>query len=234
VILVDTGDALIGGGVLGDQTKGEAVVEAMNMMGYDALALGPKELSLGPDLLRERAAAATFPFLSANVVLAGTQKLFAESYTLMEVDGHAIGIIGLTAPSPQDVPGFAILDPKPALVQTVSEVRGKAATIVVLTNMVYDEVLALAGAVPGIDLVVAARPNQLPTQVAHASGTGTLVVTAEQPLLKHSGRRVGRLEVMLAADGRLQDRSWQSLPMTTQYVDDPAMTALLNRLRSQP
>jgi len=41
------GDALVGGGILGDITQGEAIVAGMNLMSYDAFALGPKELALG-------------------------------------------------------------------------------------------------------------------------------------------------------------------------------------------
>jgi len=43
LLLLDTGDALAGGKRLGDATQGQVIVDGMNLMGYDAMALGPLE-----------------------------------------------------------------------------------------------------------------------------------------------------------------------------------------------
>lgn len=228
---MDTGDALIGGGILGDATKGEVIVSGMSAMHYDAMTLGPKELSMGVDLLGQRVAEAEFPILSANVVLTGTETLFAEPYTIVEVGGHRVGIIGLTRVPSKPRPGFQILDPQDTVTRYVPEVAEQASTIVVLTNMRYRDALDLARAVPGIDLVIAALPGQLPQDVAEVAKTGTLVVTAEQPLKRHTGRRVGRLAVTLESDGSLQDPSWATKWMDREIPDDPQMKELLDRYR---
>ncbi len=228
-MLLDTGDALIGGGVLGEKTRGQAIVAGMNLMAYDAMALGPKELSLGPDLLRQRMEEAEFPILSANVVVSGTQELIAQPYVILEVGGHHLGIIGLTRVPDRPLAGFQVLDPQQAVARYLPEVAGRADVIIVLTNMTYQTALTLAGAVPGIDLVVAALPDKLPGQVTTAPGTGTMVVVAERPVARHTGRQVGRLVVTVGADGTLSEPSWKIEPMTRQIADDPAMKALLSR-----
>lgn len=230
-MLLDTGDALIGGGVLGEKTRGQAIVAGMNLMAYDAMALGPKELSLGLDLLRQRMAEAEFPILSANAVLSGTQELVAQPYVVLEIGGHRLGVIGLTRVPDRPLAGFQVLDPQGAVARYLPEVAGQADVIIVLTNMTYRTALALADAVPGIDLVVAALPDKLPGRVAKAPGTGTMVVVAEQPVARHSGRQVGRLVVTLGVDGTLTELSWEVKPMTRQIADDPMMKALLSRYR---
>ncbi len=230
-MLLDSGDALIGGGALGDKTKGEAIVAGMNLMAYDAMALGPKELSLGLDLLRQRMKEAEFPILSANVVLSGTQELVAQPYVILERGGHRLGVIGLTRVPDKPQAGFQVLDPEQAAARYLPQVSAKADTVILLTNMSYQTALELAGAVQGIDLVVAALPGQLPRQVAKAPVTGTMVVVAEQPVAKHTGRQVGGLVVTLGADGTLSDPVWEVVPMSGQIADDPQMKALLNKYR---
>jgi 5'-nucleotidase/UDP-sugar diphosphatase len=231
VVLLDTGDALVGGGKLGDLTQGEAIVAGMNLMGYDAMALGPRELSLGPDVLKQRMQQAEFPMLSANVVMSGTEILVAQPYAVLNIGGHRLGILGLTR-LPEVTGGlFRVLDAQDMAARYLPELASRADIVVVLTNLPYTTGLELAAAVPGIDLLIAALPDQLPQQVVRVPETRTLVVTADQPLPLHSGRRLSRLAVTAAADGTLSDESWTSVPMGPDIADDPQMAKLLNKYR---
>jgi len=207
------------------------IVAGMNLINYDTMAIGPKELSLGLDLLRRRIAEAEFPMLSANVVLSGTQELLAPPYILLEAGGRQVGVIGLTRQPEPVGAGVMVLDPQQAAARYVPEVAARADTIVILTNLNHLAAQALAQAVPGIDLVVAAIPEQHPTQSLRVSGTGTLVVVADLATTGHSGRRVGVLDSTLAADGSLTGERWQSLWLGSTVADDPAMDALLEKYR---
>jgi 5'-nucleotidase / UDP-sugar diphosphatase len=65
---------------------GESMIEVMNLMGYDAAAVGNHEFDFGLDGLRERGAQAEFPFLAANMrTAAGTEIDFALPYVVHEV-----------------------------------------------------------------------------------------------------------------------------------------------------
>jgi len=66
VVLVDTGD-FFQGTPEGDLTRGRAVLDAMNEIGYDALCPGNHDFDLGPAVIEELATAARFPFLAANL-----------------------------------------------------------------------------------------------------------------------------------------------------------------------
>jgi 2',3'-cyclic-nucleotide 2'-phosphodiesterase (5'-nucleotidase family) len=231
LILVDTGDAFVGGGPLGDMTQGEVIVAGMNLMGYDAMALGPEELSLGKDLLRQRMQEAEFAILSANVVLRDTDELLAQPYAVVPVDGHRLGLIGLTRPPEGPGGDFRVLDPQQAAERYVAELAGQADVVVVLTNLAYRDGLALASATPGIDLLITALPDQVLQQAIRAPGTGTIIIAAEQPTAGHTGRRVGRLAVTVGSDGVLSGESWGSVPMDATIADDPQMKELLDRYR---
>jgi 5'-nucleotidase len=82
VLLIDAGD-LLHGTLVANLGEGAAVVNAYNLLGYTAAALGNHEFDFGPEgeaetpkdlgddpqgALRARAREAKFPFLSANVV----------------------------------------------------------------------------------------------------------------------------------------------------------------------
>ena len=212
---------------MGDKTQGEAIVAGMNLLGYDAMALGPKELSLGLDVLRQRLAEAEFPMLSANVVLSDTGELLAAPYVIQEIGGFRVAIIGLTR-VPKKVPvGFQLLDPAETAARYVSELADQADTIVLLTNVKYTQALPLVRTVPGIHLLVAAAPDVNPQQAVRMPDTGTLAVAAEAPIQRHTGRWVGKLVVTVGSDGRLALESWQAVSLAKSFADDPEMAALL-------
>ena len=229
--MLDTGDALVGSGKLGTKTQGQVIVMGMNLMNYDAMALGPKELSLGVDLLRQQMGEASFAILSANAVLAGSEELVAEPYTILDVGGHKVGIIGLTRMEAAAPSGFQVLDAHEAAKRYVPEVREKAGTVIVLSNLENSAALALARAVPGIDLVVGALPSGSPTQSLRVPDTGTLVVVADLAMTGHSGRRVGVLRVTLGSDGSLSGETWSSPWLDKTIPDDLVMQALLDKYR---
>ena len=230
--MLDAGDALVGSGKLGTKTQGEVIIAGMNLMGYDAMALGPRELALGAAVLGQRMEEAAFPMLSANAVASGTSDLAAQPYVLVDVAGRRVGILGLTSPPPERLAGFQVLDAETAATRYVPELREQGAELVILlTNVEFRAATELASRVRGIDLVIAAQPGQLPNSAVQVPGTGTLAVVAEQPLVRHSGRRVGRLAVMLGPDGVLSEPVWQSVPMGPELADDPEMKALLDRFR---
>jgi 2',3'-cyclic-nucleotide 2'-phosphodiesterase (5'-nucleotidase family) len=226
LLVLDTGDALAGGDRLGDTTEGRVIVAGMNLMGYDAMAIGPQELALGLDALRQRMAEAEYPWLSANVVLADGE-LLARPYEIFQFGDHRVGVIGITRPPTEPDSAIQVVDPEETLARYTPEVAQQAETIVLLTNLEYQVAQALAAAVPDMDLVIAGLSEQLPSQAVRVPGTGTLLVAAEQPVLLHTGRFVGELHATVNVDGSLSGESWMAMPMTNGFADDPAMRALL-------
>jgi len=250
LLLLDAGDALVTGDPLGDddqlyvpgqplpvyhplgdRTEGEAIVAGMNLMGYDAMALGPKDLALGLDVVQRRMAEAEFAFLSANVVVARSGGLLAPAYTVLQAGPYRLGVLGLTRPPPEPLPGLEIQEPQAALERWLPEVAADADLVILLTNLDFRTAVDLVRAVPGVDLLVAALPGQLPANVLRVPDTGTLAVTAEQAMARHSGRRVGRLVLAVQPDGSPGAQSWQSVEMGKLIADDVEMKALLEGYR---
>jgi len=96
-LLIDTGDFFQGRPV-GTMTKGEAVVEYMNMISYDMTVLGNHEFDLGEEQLKETLQDIRFPVLGANVMRKGTDEMveYVQPYLIVEKMGVKIGILGIT------------------------------------------------------------------------------------------------------------------------------------------
>jgi 5'-nucleotidase / UDP-sugar diphosphatase len=96
-LLLDTGD-IFQGTLVGTKSRGEAVMRAMNEMGYDAWVLGNHEFDLGRDVPETLMREAEFPTLSANIydTSGGTWKHFAQPYTIKNFGEFKVGIIGIT------------------------------------------------------------------------------------------------------------------------------------------
>lgn len=71
-------------------------IEAMNRIGYEAMAVGNHEFNFGLDALRRAEGQASFPLLSANTVSATTGEPVFEPFVVLELESVRIGVLGLT------------------------------------------------------------------------------------------------------------------------------------------
>lgn len=76
-------------------------IEALNMMGYDAMTLGNHEFDNPTVVLKQQEQWAKFPFLSANVLEKNTHRPLVKPYTILHKKGLKIAIVGLTTEETQ-------------------------------------------------------------------------------------------------------------------------------------
>ncbi len=218
VLVLDAGNSLVGDGYMADRSKGATSVEAMNRLGYDAMALGPKDLALGEEVLRKRMAEARFAVLSANVRAAGTGQLLAPAYVVRELSGHRIAIIGLT--EKEDVPGFIIDDPLETLRRLVPEVAATSDIVILLTHTPVSQTRQLLQAVGGIDIAVTGGVEPLPNGEMVGE---TFLVHADVPSPGHAGRYLGLVTAVFDGEGRLVERKHEIVALMEDIPEDPAM-----------
>ncbi|MCI0372398.1 MAG: 5'-nucleotidase C-terminal domain-containing protein [candidate division NC10 bacterium] len=229
VLLVDTGDILIGT-IMSSVFRGVPDVQAMNLLGYDALGVGSHEFDFGLAHLKTLAGQATFPFLATNITIPEGGVL--RPHLVKRVGPLSVGIIGLNGREaypdvfePAVARQIAFTDPIAAAREAVRHLRGQVDLLIALTHQETREDLELLRAVPEIDVVigghtegfggiatagsslVAGREGQVPQTVPELYPTGPVFVKA--PRL---GAAVGRLDL------RVQDKrvSWakaQNLPI---------------------
>ena len=100
VLLVDSGDFLQGGN-LGSLTRGEAIVDMMNEMGYDYVTFGNHEFDYGMDRLKELIDKADFEFIASNYIYSGNGTCVFEDvpeYIIKDFGHSRVGFIGVMTP----------------------------------------------------------------------------------------------------------------------------------------
>ncbi len=121
---------------------GQSTNEVMNAMGYDAAAIGNHDFDFGLETLRQRAAEAQFPFLSANIRDGKTDQIpdFARPYIIIETNGIRIGVIGLTTTEtpvdtqPATVAGLDFLPYKDALQEFAPQAKAEGAELLIVVG----------------------------------------------------------------------------------------------------
>ena len=94
---VDSGDAIHGTGHA-QWTRGASVVPVLNAVGVELLTPGNWEFGFGPVTLRERVAQLAFPTVACNVKRAENDELEFAPFTVREVGGLRVGMVGITSP----------------------------------------------------------------------------------------------------------------------------------------
>jgi len=97
VVTVDAGDA-IQGEVIGLMTKGEAIVNLMNEVGYDLAVPGNHEYDYEVPRFLELVDKAKYQYICSNFMDLVNNKSYFDSYKIIELDGHKIGFVGIATP----------------------------------------------------------------------------------------------------------------------------------------
>ena len=96
VIVADAGDFSQGSSYV-SLSEGATAIELMNMVGYDAVALGNHEFDYGFEALKKNMESAQFPVLAANVKYNG-ELAFDDAAVFTTPGGTKIGVFGLDTP----------------------------------------------------------------------------------------------------------------------------------------
>jgi 2',3'-cyclic-nucleotide 2'-phosphodiesterase (5'-nucleotidase family) len=202
--VLDSGNALFKSPLAeGDPTarpRAELLLTVMGQLGTAALAVGHRDLGLGPAFLKDKAAAAKVPLLSANLTDAGGKPLFPGSREV-KVGTIRVGLVGVTTQTP--APGAKDLKAMPAAAAVKAELeklKGKTDLRIVLAAMPYEEALALQKSLgPAVDFILQSHDSRMGG--APVKEGSTLLGSGER------GRNPVRLELrgIFAKGGGFQD-----------------------------
>ncbi len=112
-----------------DLQDAEPDFKGMNLLGYDAMALGNHEFDNPLSVLRQQEAWANFPMLSANIYDKQTGKRLFQPYALFEQQGIKIAVIGLTTEdtakivNPENIHNLEFRDPKEEAKAVIAELK---------------------------------------------------------------------------------------------------------------
>jgi 2',3'-cyclic-nucleotide 2'-phosphodiesterase/3'-nucleotidase len=246
-LLLDSGDtiqgsptqALVFAGRIAD--AGDPIVRAMNLVGYDAMAIGNHEFDFGLERLEVSRRQARFPWLSANTLGPDGEPAFAP-YVVREIAGVRVGILGLVTPhvanweSPSLLGQLHFGDSVAAARRYVPVLRGRERCdlVVVIAHEGFErdratgrerresgenQAYAVATQVEGIDFLLSGHAHAV---IAPRRLGRTWV---SQP--GRWGNTLTRFDVTLEREGdrwRVTDIAGRNLPMK-RVAPDPAVVA---------
>jgi sulfur-oxidizing protein SoxB len=236
-LLLDGGDTWQGTGVA-LWTRGQDMIDAQKLLGVDIMT-AHWEFTYGAARVKEvveRDLEGRVEFLAQNVATADFGDAVFKPYTIREINGFPVAIIGQAFPyTPIAHPRrfvaewtFGIQEER--LQRHVDDARGKGAAIVVLlSHNGMDVDLKLAGRVRGIDAILGGHTHDaVPQAVPVANGGGTTLVTNAGS----NGKFLGVLDFDHGG-GRVRGSRYRLLPVFANLLPaDPAMQAHVDASRA--
>ena len=242
--LFDSGDMFTG--QLSFLTRGEALMEMMISMHYDAMAIGNHEFDYGSANFTRQMSLVPFPVLGANIYYKGTNHRYARPYTIIERNGVRLGVIGIIGGDAIGVVPAALVtdlefrDPEPEVAAAVKELKDKVDLIVVLSHQGktgpqqtdaeahpdlqrdFDEDIKLCGDVPGIDIFIGGHAHiGIEKPYVHPQ-TGTIIVQTYG-----YGTRMGYLKLTVKDKKVIAHQGELVKVWSDQLKPDPAVAAKL-------
>jgi 2',3'-cyclic-nucleotide 2'-phosphodiesterase (5'-nucleotidase family) len=233
-LTVDVGD-VVQGTAASLHSGGRLMIDLFNRLGYDAWTLGNHDFDWGPEKTEALLADSGCPVLTANLEKGGArpggfagawEKL--KPWTIREVGGFKIGLVGLITPglpywlAPETLGGVAPLDPVETLAAAVRDVRGeKVDAVVVIGHMGWrfnddyaNPVRAMLKDVKGVDVYLAGHSHQnQPAWMMHD-------VLCSQA--SYHGIHCGRIDLTFdMASRKLVDRRAFTILMDDRFELDP-------------
>ncbi len=233
VLLLDSGDTWQGTAVA-LKTKGEAIVDAQNYLGVDVM-VGHWEFTYGKERVLELIKMLKGEFISQNVIdddpfSDDFEELVFPPYTIKEIGGAKIGIIG------QSFPFTSTANPKKftqgwsfglrheTLQEYINELRKekKVDVVVVLSHDGFSVDQELAKKVKGVDFILSGHTHDPSPKPIVVNDTVILIAGSH-------GKFISRLDLEIK-DKKLAGYSFKLMPVASNLIPaDPKGEALVSK-----
>ncbi|MBP5507205.1 MAG: bifunctional metallophosphatase/5'-nucleotidase [Prevotella sp.] len=160
----------------------------MNLIGFDATALGNHEFDNGQKGLAQVISTSNFPYLCANLKASPEYRIQTEPYHIFVIDGIKIGVLGMVELGTKGLP-----DAHPDLLQGLSFtpveetirqyewLRDKVDIYILLSHVGFEDDVALAEKFPYFDLIIGGHTH---TQLKGGELHNGVLVTQNENKLK--------------------------------------------------
>ncbi|MCZ6573635.1 MAG: bifunctional UDP-sugar hydrolase/5'-nucleotidase [Planctomycetota bacterium] len=216
VLLLDAGDQFQGT-PLGNETHGDAVIDAMNTLGYDAGCVGNHELDFGVANLVRLSKRARFPLLAANMTRLKGDLGSVKPYVVLAPPQAPcrIALIGLiTQSTPEQTSAnvrgvLRFADPAQTARKLMSEVQ--ADLYILVTHLGVEDDVRLLREVPEVALIVGGHSHTaLPRGISEGERVRIVQTSGK-------GRTLGRVDL------DLEPGTWKVLRAKARHLPvDPS------------
>lgn len=236
---MDAGDFSSSGGKHGE-FKTEWMIRGMSEMGYDAVAVGDRDLQLGRAWMLETAAKYSLPLVCANLIDTESKKLLLPPYVIVERGSKSlfgmgggslkVGIFAVLSPKylvPVNKPGEAPLkatDPVDAAKRTIKELQGKGCKVIVALAHVSVPEAGRMAALGGLSAIVMGH------SMTHLNDprfdNGAIVIQGGR-----EGRYIGDVQFEVDPRAGVVSVEGEVPALSNEYKDDPHFAALISQYK---
>ena len=251
VVLIDSGDTIQGSpleSVHGRKNNKpvDPMMLVMNSLNYDSMTVGNHEYNFGLKVLEKARSEAKFPWLSANTYDTAKKQPHYKPYSIKEVAGVRIGILGLTTPgvpnwdNPPNYAGLEFHEPVVEARKWVPILREQENVDVVVIAMHMgleedlrtgeinpgqvpheNEAITIAKEVPGVDVIFMGHTHR---EVPSLYLNGVLLTQAN-----YWGRHLARADLYLqktATGWHVYAKSARTIAADDRVEPDPEVVKL--------
>ncbi|ENZ5599963.1 bifunctional UDP-sugar hydrolase/5'-nucleotidase [Enterococcus hirae] len=220
-ITVDLGDFVDRWHPLSEATDGQANIELMNNVGYDAVTIGNNEgVGNAKDQLNHLYDQANFDILLDNLFdkhLLQPPK-WAKKYKIIETPQQTkIGLLALTAPFPLTYSpnGWDIRNPYDILPELVEELRPKVDILVLMSHLGIQDDRQIAQELPSIDVILGSHTH-------HLLIDGQIVNGVQLAAAGKYGQYVGEVHLTVDEHKNIIQKSARAIPTETMttFIED--------------
>ncbi len=205
-----------------------AIVQAYNLMAYDAVGISGQDLEDGVKFLLELRESAKFAWLSANLFdKTNTRPLFRPG-VIRQIGKLRVAIVGLTNPPSKTTArnlDYRLRDWRAVMPGVIADLKPAPDFLILLTGYDLDTCRKIAAAWPGIDLIISAT-GEVNREPELLTPTTLLIQSYRQ------GEFLGVLSV-----ARQANRQWQEnleALLSRKQEELRRLTEKSERLRNQP
>ena len=238
VIFVDAGDQFQGS-MMFTTYRGAAEAEMMELIGFDAMAVGNHEFNNGPEGLASFIDAVTFPVISGNLDVSASNALNGklQDHVVLEVGGEKIGLVSALTMDTKEIssPGTSVV--------FQDEIEALQADVAALTDMGVSKIIALnhvgivkdmeiAQSVDGLDAVVGGHSHTLLSNAEDSDMPYPMMDVAGTPVVQAYAysKYVGHLTLTFDDDGNVTEATGDTILLDASVEPDAGVLARVAEL----
>jgi 2',3'-cyclic-nucleotide 2'-phosphodiesterase (5'-nucleotidase family) len=238
-IIVDSGDFSSPGSKHGE-FKTEWMIHGMGDLGYDAVAVGERDLQLGRARLLQLAKKYSLPLVCANLFDTDTNEFYVKPYVIVEkgnksflgLMGHSakVGIFAVISPTfitPVAVRGekpLKVTDPVRAAETAIKKLQEEGCTVIIaLAHTSIPEAGRIA-ALGGLSAIVMGHALSYVREPRFDNGA--VIVQAGR-----EGRYIGDIQIEVGQGNEVESVEGKVEALSSTYKDDPHFAALISEYK---
>ncbi|MFA4948475.1 MAG: multiheme c-type cytochrome, partial [Candidatus Krumholzibacteriia bacterium] len=150
LLLLSAGDFSGGQGII-EMYRSRFLVRTMIEAGFDAVAVGERDLNYGIRTLKSHAEAG-LPIICANLYQDGTRMF--PPFVVKRIRGVKVGVIALLGEQPRELDSVEVRDPALEGRAALEKVRRECDCVILLAHMGRERLLDILPSLEGVDIVI--------------------------------------------------------------------------------